>query len=218
MLRLTVECGPDAGRIFLTRSIYAVVGHNGEIALRDRSVSDYHALLQVQENGVILVTDLNSETGTWFGYGERPAEQLKLKSGMCFKVGNTVLRVQIEQTATLLPPAVAMPLPPKAAPVPASRPHVLHVAQPVREGGTGPLPPISANQDSPSSSASLELEFDPDILAVSENETQAQSVDMAEPQRLLIPAPAQRRPAVAPSARPQASQPAPQPQREWARR
>jgi len=101
MLRLTVEQGPDAGRVFITRNNHAVVGQHGEISLSDRKVSLYHALLQLQPNGTIIITDLNSESGTWFGYGERPAEQLVLRSGMCFKVGKSVLRVEVDQPAKL---------------------------------------------------------------------------------------------------------------------
>lgn len=246
MLRLTAECGPDAGRVFLTRNIYAVVGRNGEIAPHDRTVSDYHALIQIQENGTILVTDLNSETGTWLGYGERTAEQLKLKSGMCFKVGNTVLRLHLEQTAPLLPPARTMPLPTAAASAPAPvaaapanaapvRPHVLHVAKSTRPGGTAPLTPpatapatrsttpqpapVTSRSTASSSSASLELEFDPDILAVADNETQNQGVEMREPQRLVIPAPARREPATVSSRRsPSIPPPIPQSQPRWAGR
>jgi predicted component of type VI protein secretion system len=217
MLRLIVERGPDAGRIFLTRSIYAVVGRSGEIALSDRSVSGYHALIQVQDDNTILLTDLNSENGTWLGYGERSAEQLRLKSGMCFKVGSTVLRVHLDQTAALL--ASEQPAPALQAPQPVSRPHVLHVAdRPNREDRTGPLgqpdpaipaPPAARTGApnspgrvsipsragmSPAQTTGLELEFDPEILAVAEDKAQAKAVELKEPQRVVIPTPAQVRP------------------------
>ncbi len=164
MLRLTAEQGPDAGRVFLTRSKYAVVGRNGEIALNDRNVSTYHALLQVQPNGTMLITDLNSEGGTWLGYGERTATQLTLKSGMCFKVGGTVLRVEVEQPTT---EASSQPAPSASE----QHPHVVHVAH-GRSGLTGALSSPATESFStakpnavvpPQHASSLELEFDPDI-------------------------------------------------------
>lgn len=271
MLRLTAEQGPDAGRIFATKSNYAVVGQRGEIALNDRNVSAYHALLQIQPNGMLVVTDLNSDSGTWMGYGERKAEKLTLKPGMCFKLGNTVLRVEFEQaprlelpaddlqpglaqvalvarangtqplrplpsrangtaplwpqslatrqggTAPLRPPAslqVSEPKPEPVAQIMFTAP-ALHGAEaaPLNSAGMVPtLAPIQAqmevatpvNNPAPvakpalepevrrtttRASGGLELEFDPDILAFANEPSRDEPVQLAEPEKLIIPSP-----------------------------
>jgi len=189
MLCLIAERGPDTGHIFTAECNRAVVGQSGEIALSDHSVSRYHALIQVQPNDTIVVTDLNSATGTWLGYGERPAEQLTLKVGMCFKVGNTVLRIYFDQTEAEQSTKPSL--------IPQPRPHTLHLARQVREAASRTLPPppalsapaLKSNEKVQADSRSLELEFDPDILAMADQGATVKSVEPKAVEQVNLPVP-----------------------------
>ncbi|MEI6044324.1 MAG: FHA domain-containing protein [Chloroflexota bacterium] len=193
MLRLSVEQGPDAGRIFLTKNNHAVVGQHGEIALSDRNVSPYHALLQLQPNDTTVITDLNSGSGTWFGYGERPAEQLVLKSGMCFKVGNSVLRLEVDHVVNLELPAQvsAQPYTPPVLQetVPVVQPCVAPPVAVIKKELSNSLAPIRAIPLPVVTRRSnlLELEFDPDILAVADESDGAALLQLDEPEEVIIP-------------------------------
>ncbi len=199
MLCLIAEQGPDAGQIFVARGNCAVIGQNGEIALNDRSVSAYHAIIQAQDNGRVTVTDLNSENGTWLGYGERSVEQITLKSGMCFRVGNTVLRIQPNKAIADYPVQV-LPMPrPRTAELHLARPNAPHldtevfvptVSLTTKKSKVEPSIRIAVhpavNAPRP---AALELEFNAEFLAASER-NQPEQINLQESERLVIPLPA----------------------------
>jgi two-component system, NtrC family, response regulator GlrR len=96
-IRLTVERGTDAGKVFdLERGFIRIgTGPDNEVVLSDDAVSSRHAELELGEEG-FLVRDLGSTNGTTLG-GHRIREAY-LKSGARIGLGETTLLFQPQGT------------------------------------------------------------------------------------------------------------------------
>lgn len=94
MLRVVVCRGPDAGRTLDAPRAPVVVGRgeNADIRLNDLTVSQFHVQLAPQVDGV-LVLDLRSRNGVWFG-GSR-IERALLPYDSMVTLGESALRLEL---------------------------------------------------------------------------------------------------------------------------
>jgi ABC-type multidrug transport system ATPase subunit/pSer/pThr/pTyr-binding forkhead associated (FHA) protein len=126
--RLVHLSGSLAGRVRDVDSAELVLGRDPEVAqvvfgADDRAVSRRHALL-VEEDGVLLIRDLDSSTGTFVD--EQDIEEAELRDGDVFELGRGGPRIRVELTADtgtlILPASALMPLAAAKAPAAGVRP------------------------------------------------------------------------------------------------
>jgi len=96
-LRLLATDGPDRGRTWDLGEAEATIGSHIDcvVVLADDSVSGKHAAVRVEGERVI-VRDLGSRNGTWFGAAR--IEERTLGIGESVRVARTTLRVEPEPT------------------------------------------------------------------------------------------------------------------------
>jgi DNA-binding NtrC family response regulator len=102
--RLTAVSGPAAGSgLALTRAMATVGRHaSNDLALSDPRVSGVHLQILSTE-GRVVVRDTGSTNGTWLG--PHRVSEIDLAVGGELRVGDTVLRLEIESDA--IPPPTA---------------------------------------------------------------------------------------------------------------
>ncbi len=103
-LRLVVATGPDRGLALVLRTgKYRIGKHSGnELVLTDSAVSGRHLELEVGPDQ-LLVRDLGSTNGSWHS-GVRFRE-IELGRGGALAIGKSVLRLEVIDAATQLPPS-----------------------------------------------------------------------------------------------------------------
>ena len=121
--RLVHLTGSLAGRVRDVEARRLVLGRDpasAEVVFgpEDRTVSRRHALIE-EENGILLLRDLESSTGTFLGGAD--VEEAELRDGDVFELGRggPQVRVDLAHDGTLVMPSAAPPL---RAPAPAQRP------------------------------------------------------------------------------------------------
>jgi predicted component of type VI protein secretion system len=147
---LVVVAGPAAGRrVDLTGQV-TVGRREGEVLLEDQEISRRHCLIAPGPAAEVVVTDLNSTNGTWIN-GARIAGPTILRPGDELRIGDSVCRIEVPQTAPWqapaqphpgqAPPAQAAPVQP--SPAPAQPPPA--PAQPAAASAAPPPPaPVGA--------------------------------------------------------------------------
>jgi pSer/pThr/pTyr-binding forkhead associated (FHA) protein len=121
-IRLRVEQGPEAGRVFVLAEGALTIGRQegNTIVIDDRQLSRSHARVANGPDGPII-TDLGSANGTYVNDQRIDAPQ-PLHPGDRLRLGETILLVESESTAA--DPGMTMPVPlPQAptAPIPTIR-------------------------------------------------------------------------------------------------
>ena len=113
--QLVITTGPDQGRsIGLTEGQIAVIGRgkSAEFQLHDARVSRIHCQIRIRA-GRVLLFDCNSSGGTFVNdkriYGE------ELQPGTDIRIGNTMMRLKVAETAYALQqePASSRPRQPR---------------------------------------------------------------------------------------------------------
>jgi predicted Zn finger-like uncharacterized protein len=91
---LAVIAGSQAGSVFPVNSPRVFLGRGSamDIQIKDSEVSRKHAMLEVREDGVVIV-DLGATNGIWVG-GER-AEEVEVENHGEFTIGSTTLMLII---------------------------------------------------------------------------------------------------------------------------
>ena len=70
-----------------------------DITLRDSKASGLHAKIEAGPDGQLLLVDAGSSNGIWFE--DKQVDQLLLKQGVVFRIGETVIEVIDENSAEL---------------------------------------------------------------------------------------------------------------------
>ena len=91
---LAVIAGSQAGSVFPVNTPRVFLGRGSamDVQIKDSEVSRKHAMLEVREDGVIIV-DLGATNGVWVG-GER-AEEVEIPNHGEFTIGSTTLMLII---------------------------------------------------------------------------------------------------------------------------
>jgi DNA-binding NtrC family response regulator len=97
--RVTAVSGPGAGRALAMERVAATVGRHAtnDLVLEDPRVSGVHLSLR-RGNGRVHVRDAGSTNGTWLG--QHRVSEIELAVGGEITVGDTILRVERDDTAT----------------------------------------------------------------------------------------------------------------------
>src|SRR5262245_54758982 len=96
--RVTAISGPGAGRAAAMSRVTATVGRHptNDVVLDDPRVSGVHVELRRGEGGV-HVRDAGSTNGTWLG--AHRVTEIELAAGAELRLGDTVLRIDIDEVA-----------------------------------------------------------------------------------------------------------------------
>jgi DNA-binding NtrC family response regulator len=98
--RLSAVTGPGAGRAFAMATALATVGRHptNDLVLADPRVSGVHLELRRVDDAHVHVRDAGSTNGTWLG--PHRIQEMELSPGGEIRVGDTVLRLDVDDQAT----------------------------------------------------------------------------------------------------------------------
>jgi S1-C subfamily serine protease len=147
-MRLAIRSGPTAGRTLALGTEPFVIGRDSscDLALDDEKVSRRHASVEVAGDRALL-RDLESTNGVHVG-GRRISGSITLAPGQTFRVGETVIGVELDEPARTSPGATkAVPpfAPPRGAGQPATPLPSAPVSSPPGSGRAAPPPGSSTS-------------------------------------------------------------------------
>lgn len=97
-IELEVLEGENVGKRYRFRKPHVLIGREeGDLVILDLDMSRRHALIEVLGPQLIFVRDLQSTNGTFVN--EHAIESQRLKSGDKLRVGNTILRLELEDVS-----------------------------------------------------------------------------------------------------------------------
>jgi DNA-binding NtrC family response regulator len=105
--RLVVVEGPNRGAALALVRAQATVGRHptNDLVLSDPRVSSVHLEISRRPGGHLLVRDAGSTNGSWIG--DHRILEVELAPGATVRVGDTIMRVDTDQRATVVQPAAA---------------------------------------------------------------------------------------------------------------